>query len=79
MTCDLRTFRIEVGPGVQASVTPVSHEDGIDIYRIAVARPAGEAPTPVTLRWEEDMVNILSVWNPTGRRNRNIYQWFAPQ
>lgn len=65
-------------PEAKVSVTPCSSGDGIDLCRIHVEFPEAAVPSPVTVRWEEDMVNILSVWNPTGGRHRAIHQWFAP-
>lgn len=65
-------------PAVKVSVTPQSSEDGMEVCRVHVIFPENTVPSPVTVQWEEDMVNILSVWNPTGGRHRAIHQWFAP-
>lgn len=65
-------------PEAKVSVTPYCSGDGIDLCRIHVEFPEAVVPSPVTVRWEEDMVNILSVWNPSGGRHRAIHQWFGP-
>ena len=62
----------------QGSVTPYLSGDGTEICRIHMVFPENTVPSPVTVQWEEDMVNILSVWHPTGGRHRSIHQWFAP-
>ncbi len=74
-----RKYSITSGsPEAKVSVTPYFSGDGIDLCRIHVEFPEAVVPSPVTVRWEEDMVNILSVWNPTGGRHRAIHQWFGP-
>lgn len=74
-----RQYTITSGsPDAKVTVTPHFSDDGIDMCRIHVEFPEAVVPSPVTVRWEEDMVNILSVWNPTGGRHRSIHQWFAP-
>ena len=74
-----RQYTITSGsPDAKVTVTPHFSDDGIDLCRIHVEFPEAAVPSPVTVRWEEDMVNILSVWNPTGGRHRSIHQWFAP-
>jgi len=65
-------------PEVKACVTPVSSVNGVDVCRIHVIFPENAAPAPVTVQWEEDMMDILSVWHPTGGRSRGVHQWFAP-
>ena len=76
---DTRKYSITSGsPEAKVSVTPYFSGDGIDLCRIHVEFPEAAVPSPVTVRWEEDMVNILSVWNPTGGRHRAIHQWFGP-
>jgi len=65
-------------PAVKVYVTPQPSEDGIEICRVHMVFPENTVPSPVTVQWEEDMVNILSVWNPTGGRHRAIHQWFGP-
>ena len=73
-----RTFNVSVSdPTVRADIALVSSADGIDLCRLTVVFPEDTVPTPVTVSWEEEMVNILSVWNPTGGRHRAIHQWFG--
>ena len=65
-------------PAAEVSVTSHFPEDGIELCRIRVVFPEKTVPSPVSVQWEEDMVNILSVWHPTGGRHRAIHQWFGP-
>ena len=75
----MRKYELSVqNSGVKASVTTLSSEGGVEVCRVHVTFPENAAPTPVTVRWEEDMIDILSVWNPTGGRARSVHQWFAP-
>lgn len=75
----LRKYSVSVrNPEVKVSVTTVSSADGVEVCRVHAVFPDDAAPTPVSVQWEEDMVNILSVWHPTGGRGRGIHQWFAP-
>ena len=74
-----RTYTVSVrDPDVKVSVTPLQCDCGVVVCRVHVIFPGNTVPSPVTVQWEEDMVNILSVWNPTGGRHRAIHQWFAP-
>jgi len=77
--CNKRHYSVMVNdPDTKVSVTPLSCDDGVTVCRIHVVFPQSIVPSPVTVCWEEDMVNILSVWHPTGGRHRAIHQWFCP-
>ncbi len=72
-------FHID-NPNKDASVSVLPHaeENGIAIYRISVSFPTATSPAPITLSWEEDMLDTLYVWYPTGGRDHAMHQWFAP-
>lgn len=79
MNNTIRDFSLQYeNPQVKVSVTPVSSESDVAVYRVSIVFPEMTVPSPVTVHWEEDMVNILQVWNPTGGRHRAIHQWFGP-
>ncbi len=74
-----RNYIISAGDAdAKVSLSILSSGDGTEICRIHAVFPENTVPSPVTVQWEEDMVNILSVWNPTGGRHRAIHQWFGP-
>ncbi len=66
-------------PDVRAKIVPVSSEGGIDIFRVNVTFPEGTEPTPVTVKWDEEFLNNLYIWTPTGGRNLGVNQWFGPR
>ena len=51
-------------PAVQTTITPISAEDGISLYRISVTLPEKMTPPPVTVMWEEDMVDHIHGYTP---------------
>lgn len=74
-----RQFTINCGcPEAVCSLELTESLDMIDLYRFSVTFPAVQKPVPVTVEWEEDMVNILHTWHPNGRDHRGIHQWFGP-
>ena len=74
-----RIFSISCSdPETVTEVVPLSEEDGVCLYRIAVRLPRKMKPAPVTVAWREAMCNILHVWHPLAGTNHTIRQWFAP-
>lgn len=72
---------IIVSPSEQllnASITPVSAENGIDIYRVHFTFKEKTTPAKVTLFWSEDMVNIRSWWSAQFQSSPLVRQWFGP-
>ena len=65
-------------PSAKVTVTTVPCGEDMEICRVHIVFEEETVPSPVKVRWEEDMVNILSVWNPTGGRHRAVHQWFSP-
>ncbi|MBR5868142.1 MAG: alpha-galactosidase [Clostridia bacterium] len=64
-------------PGVKTHVETLQ-EGEISLYRVTIAFPEGVETEPVTLWWEEDMINHLSVWTPMAWSHHLMHQWFAP-
>ncbi len=65
-------------PDVRAEISLLSSEDGIDIFRVSVTFPENTEPSPVTVSWTEEFLNIRHIWNPYGN-NYDIHQWWAPR
>ncbi len=63
-------------PNVTAEITPVSSEGGIDIFRVNVTFPENTDPSPVTVSWAEEFLNILHIWTPYGNEY-SINQWWG--
>lgn len=61
-----------------ASVTPISSENGIDVYRVHFTFKEKTNPSKVTLLWSEDMVDIRSWWSPQFQSSPLVRQWFGP-
>ena len=72
-------FTIECqDPEAETTLTPVSAEGGIFLFRIRVRLPQKKAPLPVRIEWEDEMRDILGVWHPSCGTNHAIRQWFSP-
>lgn len=65
-------------PGIETAIQLISQRDGIEIYRFTAKFPSVQVPTPIRIDWEEDMVNHLHVWQPTGFGHLYMHQWFGP-
>lgn len=65
-------------PDVRAEILPVSSEGGIDIFRLNVTFPENADPSPVTVSWAEEFLNIFYIWNPYGN-DYYINQWWSPR
>lgn len=72
------SFQTQVAnPSIRTSVELIDSHDQIDLYRITINFPQKQVPSPVRIDWEEDMVNLLHVWQPLGK-DRSMHQGFAP-
>jgi len=61
---------------VRAEIFLVSSEDSVDIFRLKVAFPENTDPSPVTVSWAEEFLNILYIWTPYGN-DYGINQWWG--
>lgn len=72
-----RSFQIKKEhTNIQVSVNRISSENGVEVYRVGIVFPEKEVPTPVTISWEEDMIDHLHIWYPNG--GRMMRQSFYP-
>ncbi len=60
------------------AVRLLSEETGIAVYRVEITFPHAIIPASITLSWEEEMLDTLHLWYPTGSRDHAMHQWFAP-
>ena len=73
-----RTFHIQCSvDSIETTVTPVSSENGIELYRLRVAFPCKMVPPAVNIVWEEPMIGLLHVWHPLASTHHAMHQWFA--
>lgn len=72
-----RIFKVHCDdPNIRTTVSPISKENDITIYRISVNLPRKMKPSKVTVSWEEDMVGLLHVWHPLAGTHHSMHQWF---
>lgn len=62
----------------EVSVTPVSAENGIYLYRITVDYPEKRFPERIKLRWFTEFDDIFSTWNPGGRFSHELMPSWRP-
>ncbi len=73
-----RIFDIQCSnPDIQTTITPLSSENGISIYKISVTLPQKMTPPMVKIVWKEDMVGLLHVWHPMASTHHAMHQWFG--
>lgn len=73
-----RNFQIQCADDrIETTVTPLSSENGIELYSIRVTLPQKMTPPALTLVWEEPMVGLLHVWHPLAGTHHAMHQWFG--
>lgn len=64
---------------VHADISLLSSEEGIDVFRVNISHPANTVPSPVSVKWEQEILNTFYTWFPTCRKDLSVTQWFGPR